>query len=465
VRTEKHVSAMQNWFVLLLPRKPTPKDALQFERAMSGRRIHLLAARVVEAQGSNAAATTFAVAPDFSSLNRPFPRNLLPLLKRGVVTANQPSIGDLSEPRMLPPQSGTPLDLRHAAHRFVFKYALPYALLLRPEERTAFDNAHTLRCAVWLSGMADDTNEESIRTLLSAFGLEPSTVCVPQCGGYSELVFESVEAAAGCIRTLNGREWCGKELSAMHWSEAQTKLGVHARVKAALRRLSDGAVSDVVCSVDGSSGAVDGASLEVTDAQAECVDKTCSTKRRARSFHNFCSDKSRLRGSSCDAHHLHIVLDHCGSLIHEDLRNAWRYESELQPNTDATSSSWADWSQGDWLVIAFAAREFAPQQVRRMAGVVAAVVSGAIGPGYIDRCFVEKEVPTPLGPAESMWLDRIQLSPRAQQAWVVAPGLKVDILQCQVARLDVERGIYAAAAALQRFATELIGFFDTPLPA
>jgi hypothetical protein len=55
-----------------------------------------------------------------------------------------------------------------------------------------------------------------------------------------------------------------------------------------------------------------------------------------------------------------------------------------------------------------------------------------------------------------MWLERIQLSPRAQQAWVAAPCLQVDVLQCQIARLEIERDVrQLGMAALRRFAEEL----------
>ena len=58
-------------------------------------------------------------------------------------------------------------------------------------------------------------------------------------------------------------------------------------------------------------------------------------------------------------------------------------------------------------------------QVRRMAGVVQRVVSGAEPPEYIDRCFEPEPCATPLPPAEAMWLDRAELMPAARD-WCAA---------------------------------------------
>ena len=56
-----------------------------------------------------------------------------------------------------------------------------------------------------------------------------------------------------------------------------------------------------------------------------------------------------------------------------------------------------------------------------------------------------------------MWLDRIQLSPRAQHAWVAALGLRVDAVQSQAARLEMERAVRARAGPeLERFCEEAI---------
>ena len=96
-------------------------------------------------------------------------------------------------------------------------------------------------------------------------------------------------------------------------------------------------------------------------------------------------------------------------------------------------------------MLAFSAREFAPQRVRRMVGVLTAVLCGLVPPEYIDRCFTEDDLATPVAPPEGMWLDRIQLAPKAEKAWVREPGLRIDALACHTAQRHIERQVCAAA--------------------
>jgi hypothetical protein len=274
--------------------------------------------------------------------------------------------------------------------------------------------------------------------------------------------FASAEAAARAVVVLDGKEWRGRALGAMAAAEALGKLGVHHRVKATLKRLTDGEVGEAAAQmenlteprseVEGRGEGGEGRG-EGGEGGEGFVRASRPIKRRPRSFHNFCSEKARLRGAHADARHLQLVLDHCGSSIQDDLRNP---KLHLAGQPCAPVEVWEDWAQGDWLVVSFSAREFAPQQVRRMVGALVAVVSGRAEIEYIDRCFSDAEVLTPLAPAEPMWLERIQLSPRAQQAWVAAPCLQVDVLQCQIARLEIERDVrQLGMAALRRFAEEL----------
>ena len=51
-------------------------------------------------------------------------------------------------------------------------------------------------------------------------------------------------------------------------------------------------------------------------------------------------------------------------------------EGDLGATMEAAMEA-APWLATDWVVLRFAAKSFAPQQVRRMAGVVATIVSGA----------------------------------------------------------------------------------------
>eukprot|EP00326_Haptolina_ericina_P029256 CAMPEP_0181167960 /NCGR_PEP_ID=MMETSP1096-20121128/3_1 /TAXON_ID=156174 ORGANISM="Chrysochromulina ericina, Strain CCMP281" /NCGR_SAMPLE_ID=MMETSP1096 /ASSEMBLY_ACC=CAM_ASM_000453 /LENGTH=110 /DNA_ID=CAMNT_0023255273 /DNA_START=8 /DNA_END=340 /DNA_ORIENTATION=- len=102
-----------------------------------------------------------------------------------------------------------------------------------------------------------------------------------------------------------------------------------------------------------------------------------------------------------------------------------------------------------------AAKDFAPQQVRRMAGLLIAVVSGRLGLDYIHKCFGPELVPTPLAPAEAMWLDRLQLSPKAQ-AWASTGSGARDPAQEAAIRVDIAREIREVARVpLAAFAAEL----------
>ena len=492
VRTEKHASAFQNWFLLQLPRRPSAEDARSFEERLQGTGIHVLAARASGGRRGSDVDTSLAVTPDFNSLNRPFPRALLPALKRATAKAAsthsahdgasassaEPGNSTVSvhgsatvAPRMMPTLDGDGLKLdgRHAAQRLVYKYALPYALLMRVAERRIErmgrppdTTPDSLQARVWLSGLAEETSEEGVAALLASVELEALGPPVPQSAGFCEMQFASAEAAARAVVVLDGKEWRGRALGAMAAAEALGKLGVHHRVKATLKRLTDGEVSEAAAQmenlteprseVEGRGEGGEGRG-EGGEGGEGFVRASRTIKRRPRSFHNFCSEKARLRGAHADARHLQLVLDHCGSSIQDDLRNP---KLHLAGQPCAPVEVWEDWAQGDWLVVSFSAREFAPQQVRRMVGALVAVVSGRAEIEYIDRCFSDAEVLTPLAPAEPMWLERIQLSPRAQQAWVAAPCLQVDVLQCQIARLEIERDVrQLGMAALRRFAEEL----------
>ena len=68
------------------------------------------------------------------------------------------------------------------------------------------------------------------------------------------------------------------------------------------------------------------------------------------------------------------------------------------------------------------------------------------GGTHIERCFEPPAVHTPAAPAEAMWLDRIQLAPKAERAWASEPGLRVDARQCRLARRRLERAVRFGAA-------------------
>jgi hypothetical protein len=141
---------------------------------------------------------------------------------------------------------------------------------------------------------------------------------------------------------------------------------VHHRVKTVLRRLTDGP-GDTAGLANPVNGVCEPAVGDVGGTSPTAT-LTVNKKRRARSFHNFASDKSRLRGST----HTKLVLDHCGSAIQDDLR------ADTCDAVEGDAGAWADWESGDCLVVSFSARDFAPQQVRRMAGLLVPAVSAAL---------------------------------------------------------------------------------------
>jgi hypothetical protein len=144
--------------------------------------------------------------------------------------------------------------------------------------------------------------------------------------------------------------------------------------------------------------------------------------RRAppRSFHNFTSEKRVARGG----HVAQSMLRSCTWGIAGDLRSRGEggaaggavggaeLPGKLPGNLGAAMEAAmeaAPWLATDWVVLRFAAKSFAPQQVRRMAGVVGAIVSGSQPPEYLERCFGAATVSTPLLPSEHLWLAGVQL--------------------------------------------------------
>ena len=118
-----------------------------------------------------------------------------------------------------------------------------------------------------------------------------------------------------------------------------------------------------------------------------------------------------------------VTLQKCHSSIFDDAAFAEEETSSAGGKDDAIrEASWAgdEWATRDCLVLSFSAAKFAPQQVRRMAGVVAAVVSGACDLAYVDACFAADEMPTPLLPAGAVYLERVQLAQKTHKVWTNA---------------------------------------------
>jgi tRNA U38,U39,U40 pseudouridine synthase TruA len=324
---------------------------------------------------------------------------------RGLATALEGSGVRIMNPGAAAGLDGASADLRHAAHRLVYRLAVPYRLLVDPSVDvdasaspaaigpTGTDARNA--CTVWLSGLSDDFRSESdVRVLIDSAGVPPcASISWPDCGGYAEIEFDERAKGARCVAVLDGlaHGTHGGRLIALFGDEARVKLAVHQRVKAAMRRLVEG----------------DPPHDDVQGRRAK------TQKRRARSFHNFVSHKARLRGVSDQGSVL--LLQRCYSGVQDDLRGEGGADGVGAEECRACGGG--EWLNSDCVLMAFAARDFAPQQVRRMGGAIAAVVSGRRPSEYIDRCFSEADVHTPLAPAESMFLEQVEVSPRARSAW------------------------------------------------
>ena len=475
VRTERGVSALQNWLLLTLPRPPSDGELLQFEGLLQPVGVRILAARrtmtsgVASATGNGTGASTGgevalahttaalaveeaggAVDVNLNSARRPFPRGMLDQLRTGSGSAGGCAPTVPRHVTML--ADGAAADVRHAALRTVFKCALPYALLLNAKERALItagpegergaggepspapppDGVLPAAAQIWVSGLR--AAEADVRALLEPLRLPPFEVVPAPAsgrGGFHALGFTSAADAAEALDRLDGQPLAGRQLVAMTAAEAACKARVHTRVKIAIRRIADGhdgpdgesggaagvgSGGKVGASGDADQERTGGAGLEGDDGAGETTRESGRprpTKRRPRSFHNFSSAKARLRGTSLDGVRLHLVLDHCSSSVHEDLRardlrtisedlrarelsgdappgvevdevdveldgevggtqssgggaaevGGAAHVGESASETPTSPSSWARLDTGDWLVISFSAREFAPQQV------------------------------------------------------------------------------------------------------
>lgn len=171
-----------------------------------------------------------------------------------------------------------------------------------------------------------------------------------------------------------------------------------------------------------------GASLQVHRAVKAALRRICcpphlATRPRARDFRN-CVDPAKLRpGGGCTR-----PLGRCYSGIQQDVRRE------------------GEWRLSHGAVLRLGAKDFAPQQVRRLVGAVAAVVRGDEPPAYLDRLFEggAPPLPAPPAPAEVLFLERVELGP----AW----GGWRSLVQVDAARRETHRArlIEEVAAACER---------------
>ena len=230
---------------------------------------------------------------------------------------------------------------------------------------------------VWLAGLPPGSAASDVRQLLQAVGMDryvkgvvikegsrldggdgglgataqtatlmaTLTIVAPPNAPASEV--PDTAPCAAVLEALDGYMWRGATLQALDGAEAEAKHAVHGRISFVLARL----------------------------AAAKC-------------FHNFIQTKGGVSASSA-ARRLQLS----SANITEDLR------------AQKGSRPEGAWRTGDWVQIHLGAREFGAQQLRRMTGVLVALVRGVEGDDYLQRCFdPRQQVATPLAPSESQRL-------------------------------------------------------------
>ena len=254
-------------------------------------------------------------------------------------------------------------------------------------------------------------------------------VTLPSCGGYVEVELRDDATVRACVAALDGSEWAGRRLVVVCRREAAMRMGVHRRIKATIRGLTAGAAAPAVAKVSAEVAPATtaeevvgvGTEVEEDDKGAPppakrgkaAAEAAATPKAAARSYHNFTTEKGIARSGQGGAHHVaRAMLRSC----------TWGIAGDLRPSAaacdggDGGGGCDGGWATSDWVVLRFAAKAFAPQQVRRMAGVVAAIVSGRRPAEYLEQCFAPAPTPTPLLPAEQVWLAELELLP-ASEGW------------------------------------------------
>ena len=157
-------------------------------------------------------------------------------------------------------------------------------------------------------------------------------------------------------------------------------------------------------------------------------------KNPSRSFHNLTSNKKNAKSA---ASAMRKSLMRCSSGFHEDIVG----NTATNANNVHVEN---EWIHTNWFVINFSAVQFLPEQVRRMTGVLVAVVSGMENMNYIDRVFGEGvSVKTPICPAGATWLDRIVCQKEAEIIQeIMLNGQNIDISQTkEVQEQNIRRSI------------------------
>lgn len=361
-------------------------------------------------------------------------------------------------------------NINRDVRKLVFAVIIPYSALLSPAEAAAIRARGVRARGLWLTHMPPDCTPADVEAMLrgcarpregaretmpreassvglaagsplaageSWCGLRSASARMPPTGGYAEVQLrpwqaegsaragggegatceaESEDSALGC---LNGLWWGGRQLVAMRMDEAEDKLLVHRRIRAVLRRMTRGAdMRNLV-----------GPKCKETHARNRRVGRCWS------------APEGDFRGLGADEHGSGVAGGQVGAgarNVSAPARQADATAGAVDAPTpaalvtaavaraggaDATSAAAppcpreVGWLEHDWCVVRFSAPDFASQQVRRMAGVLVAVVRGCESIAYVDQVAdgsVRTE--TPMVPAEAVWLDAVHLKEDAAEA-------------------------------------------------
>ena len=375
-------------------------------------------------------------------------------------------------------------DMRHIVRRRTYACAIPYAHLVTSAEAAAAEAAAAEASATpgatgpgegdadeaefWLSGFPPecDSDPAPILALLRAMPGASAVqidITLASCGGNATVTVRTdaggtgvggaSEWTAACVRALHGKPWpfsitsTGGEgahrrtMIAIHSAEARIKMAVHKRVKRVLKQICVG-----------------GTSISASASTSASATQPTNAKRRkknpARSFHNLTSDKKVAKSAVAT---MRKSLMRCSSGLHEDID----ISEPSSSSSSLSSSTPATWVASTWLVVHMSAKNFLPEQVRRMVGVLVAVVSGDESLDFVDLVFRENTqqvghacVCTAAAPAAAFWLDHVGYAPGVDEylaahalsgstsvnVAATAAAVRADIVSEVVRSKEVRRG-------------------------
>jgi len=282
-------------------------------------------------------------------------------------------------PAPVVPASASLFDKVYDCRKRVYRCYVPIFALIRAGaekilEGEGFTANELLLCerggfsdGLWLGHLPNDitcvAQVVEFMTQQCSMDVEESDVLLPERGGHA-FVRMSSEAAAAAAKALQDFTWlCGgirTSLAGLPVPEAKVKIALQRKIRAAVKALRGPA-------------------------------------KGHRDFHNFVLDAEP--GSQAAMRN----LQHCsGGVVGEEL-SVGQAASAV-----GTASGSATWIGVEWTTLTFSAKDFGPQQLRRMIGAIVAVVRGVEDLEFIDRCFEKLPLTLLPAPVEALCLESVQ---------------------------------------------------------